>query len=270
MSIAWSEFYLSQGRDIAILKQVYEKTIKPMLHEIEYNQNPDVKSNAYSIASSIASQLGRSDEVVQLRKIELTILENELTKGNVDDARLGLATVLLSLGKEVEANDVFRKVLRRNVSKSSLASWYWLKGDEMMARRYLEEYFAEGSSSDIAMENLRGIIRREEIMPGDVWRDARKKKWFRELIYTNTLDYSTEKYAEQPEKETQEGRGISINKSQEKVLKDNSATVFATNATKVFHKRDCSKLNASEGLIKFDTPRKASEAGCLPCNYCKP
>ncbi len=48
------------------------------------------------------------------------------------------------------------------------------------------------------------------------------------------------------------------------------ATVFATNFSNVFYKRDCSKLEASEGLIKFNTPQKASEAGCLPCNYCKP
>ncbi len=59
-------------------------------------------------------------------------------------------------------------------------------------------------------------------------------------------------------------------KDQQKVLRDSPITVFATNSSNVFHKRDCSKLYASEGLIKFDTQKKASKAGCLPCNYCRP
>ena len=266
MCVAWSAFYLSQGRDTTILKQVYEKT-KPMLHEIEDLQNPNDKCTAYNMASKIAFQLGRFDEAIQLDKTLLNINKNELTIENADSTKLDLAIDLLYLRKEVEANDVFRKVLWRDVGKDSLALWYWLKGDEMLARRYLEEYFAEECSNDIARENLRGAIRRDEILPYDAWRDARKKKWFRVLVYPKTLDYSTEEYTEKPEQETREGIETYTNENQEK---DGPTTVFATNFSSVFHKPDCSKLNASEGLIKFDTPQKASEAGCLPCNYCKP
>ncbi len=267
MLVALSAFYLSQGRNTTILKQVYEETIKPMLHEIEYSQNPDLKRTTYEIAARIAFQLGRFDEVIQLRKTLLNINKNELTLENIDSTRLVLAIALLYSGKEVEADDVFRNVLWRSVSKDFLALWYWLKGDEMLARRYLEEYFAEDCSSDIARGNLRGIIRRSEILLYDMWKEARKQKWFRDLVYTNTLDYSTEKYAEPPEQETQEGIKTYSIENQEK---DSLTTVFATNVSNVFHKPDCSKLNASDGLKEFDTPQKASEAGCLPCNYCKP
>lgn len=260
--VAWSTFYLSKGRNTTILEQVYER-IKPRLHEIEDHLGRHNNGQAYSVASLIAFQLGRFDEAIQFDSTVLNI-------HNTDSNRLNLSIDLLYIKKEVDANEVFRRVLWGNVKKDSLALWYWLKGDEMLARRYLEECFAEECSSDIARDNLRGVIRRDEILPNDMWKEARNLKWFRELIYPNTLDYSTDKYAEQPEQETQEGRGISINKSQEKVLKDSPTNVFATNASNVFHKRDCSKLNASEGLIKFDTPQKASKAGGLPCNYCKP
>lgn len=259
MHVAWSKFYLSRGRNTTMLKQVYEET-KPKLHVIEDSLDLNNKGNAYSMASSIAFQLSRFDEVIQFDKTLLNIR-------NIDSNRMSLAIDLLYLKREVEANEVFRRVLWKNVSKSSLVLWYWLKGDEMLARRYLEEYFAEGCSSDIARETLRGAIRRSEILPNDILKEARKKKWFIELVSPNTLDYSTEEYIEQPEHETQEAIKTYSIENQEK---DNPTTVFATNSSNVFHKRDCSKLNASDGLIKFDTPQKASKAGCLPCNYCKP
>jgi tetratricopeptide (TPR) repeat protein len=267
MRVAWSEFYLSQGMDTNSLKQVYKKTIKPMLHEIENSPNPEVKHYAYAVASKISFQLGRFDEAIKLCKTELTILNNELTSKNVDDVRLGLAIDLLFLKREVEANEVFRRVLWKNVSKDSLALWFWLKGDEMQARRNLEEYFAEECSSDIAREDLGGVIRRNEILPYDAWRDARKKKWFIELVSPNTIDFSTEEYTEKSAQGTQEEIKAYNIENQEK---DSPTTVFATNASNVFHKRDCSRLNVSEGLKEFDTPRKAGKAGCLPCNYCKP
>ena len=62
----------------------------------------------------------------------------------------------------------------------------------------------------------------------------------------------------------------SPDKNQKKVLKNDPTTVFATKASNVFHKQNCSRLNASEGLIKFDTSQEASKAGGLPCNHCKP
>jgi hypothetical protein len=62
----------------------------------------------------------------------------------------------------------------------------------------------------------------------------------------------------------------SPDKKQKKVFKKEPTTVFATNASNIFHKQDCSKLNASDGLIKFDTSQEASKAGGLPCCHCKP
>ncbi len=203
MDIAWSKFYLSQGRDTSVLQQVYEET-KPMLRRVEYLLNQYEKGYAYYTASKIAFQLGRFDEAVQLLKTELNLIENNLTADNADDARLGIAITLLYLKKKVEANDIFRKIHWVTVSKDSIALWYWLKGDTGLARRYLEKYFVEECPNEIARENLRRIIRSNEILPYDMWRDARKKKWFRELIYTNTLDYTTEQHAEKPENETQD------------------------------------------------------------------
>jgi tetratricopeptide (TPR) repeat protein len=258
MFLAWPRFYLSQG-DTAILKQVYLEA-SPKLHKIERHIDPPDKGKAYMQASVIAFQLGRFHEAIQLTKTFLNIR-------NTDSTKLHLAITLLYSNEEVEANEVFRRVDLRNVSKVSLASWHWLKGDERRARRNLEEHFAEEYSSDKLRERVRRSIRTDEILPYDMWKEARKQKWFRELVYPNTIDYSTEKYAEQPEKETQEGLETYTNENQEK---DSTTTVFATNLSNVFHKPDCSKLDASEGLIKFDSPQQASEAGCLPCNYCNP
>ena len=56
----------------------------------------------------------------------------------------------------------------------------------------------------------------------------------------------------------------------EAVMKPWSGMVYATEYSHLFHKPDCSKLNTSDGLIKFDTLQKASKAGHLPCNYCIP
>ena len=61
-----------------------------------------------------------------------------------------------------------------------------------------------------------------------------------------------------------------IKPGNEAVMKPWSGVVYATEYSHLFHKPDCSKLNTSDGLIKFDTPQKASKAGYLPCNYCIP
>lgn len=50
----------------------------------------------------------------------------------------------------------------------------------------------------------------------------------------------------------------------------NKYAFFATKLSNVYHKPNCSKLVASDGLIRFVTQQKACKAGCLPCNYCKP
>jgi len=61
-----------------------------------------------------------------------------------------------------------------------------------------------------------------------------------------------------------------IKPGNEAVMKPWSGVVYATEYSHLLHKPDCSKLNTSDGLIKFDTPQKASKAGYLPCNYCIP
>ncbi len=63
----------------------------------------------------------------------------------------------------------------------------------------------------------------------------------------------------------------SLDKYKIKVQRNSlSSVVFTTSASNIFHMKGCSALNASEGLIKFDTPQEASKAGGLPCNYCNP
>ena len=219
MDVAWSKFYLSQGIDTTVLQQVYEET-KPMLRRVEYLLNEYEKGYAYYTASKIAFQIGRFDEAVQLLKTELNLIENNLTADNADDVRLGLAITLLYLKKKDEANDVFRKIRWVTASKDSIALWYWLKGDTVLARRYLEKHFVEECPNETARENLRRIIRNNEILTYDMWRDARKKKWFRDLIYTNTLEYANEQHAEKPENETQDGIETYTNENQEKDSSD--------------------------------------------------
>ena len=259
MHVAWSGFYLSKG-DTVVLKQVYDRA-KPIIHKIENRLNSFNKGYAYILASVIAFQLGRFNDAIQLSKTYVNIK-------NTDSTKFGLATVLLYLKNEVEADEVFRRVDLRNISKDLLALWYWLKSDEMRARRNLEEYFEEGS--EVARKGGRRIIRKDEILPYDMWKGARKLNWFRELVYSNTLDYPDEKYSEQPKERSQGKVETSPKNNQEKVLKDSSAIVFSTESSNVFHKSDCSKLNKSEGLIEFATSQQASKAGLLPCNYCRP
>jgi len=56
----------------------------------------------------------------------------------------------------------------------------------------------------------------------------------------------------------------------EEVIKPWSGVVYSTEYSHLFHRPDCSKLDTSEGLVVYDTPQKASKAGLMPCNYCKP
>jgi len=175
MHVAWSGFYLSQG-DTMALKQVYEET-KPMLYEIERDLNPFNKGKAYSLASRIAYQLGKYNKAIKLSK-------KYAKKKNTDSARLYLAANLLYLKKEVRANEVFRKVDLGDVDKDLLALWYWLNGDEKRARSNLEEY-----PDDVEREKAWRLIRNDEILPYDMWKEARKQKWFVELIGPMTTNY---------------------------------------------------------------------------------
>ncbi len=175
MYVAWSGFYLSRG-DTMVLKQVYEET-KPILHKVENHLNPFNKGKTYSLASRIAYQLGKYNDAIKLSKKYAKIK-------NTDSAKLSLAANLLYLKKEVKANGVFRKVDLRDVDKVLLALWYWLKGDEKLARSNLEGY-----PNNVEREKAWRLIRNDEILPYDMWKEARKQKWFIELIGPLTTDY---------------------------------------------------------------------------------
>ena len=175
MHVAWSGFYLSRG-DTMALKQVY-KEAKPVLYEIEKHLNTFNKGKAYALASRIAYQLGKYDKAIKLS-------EKYAKKKNSDSATLSLANNLLYLKNEVDANEVFNYVDVENADKELLALWYWLKGDEQQARSNLEGY-----SNDVEREKAWRLIRNDEILPYDMWKEARKQKWFVELIGPLTTDY---------------------------------------------------------------------------------
>lgn len=175
MHVAWSGFYLSRG-DTMALKQVY-KEAKPMLYAIENHLNSFNKGKAYSLASKIAYQLGKYKKAIKLSK-------KYAKKKNSDSAKLSLAANLLHLGKEVEANEIFSNVKLKNADKDLLALWYWLSGDEQQARSNLEGY-----TNDVEREKAWGHIRNDEILPYDMWKDAREQKWFVKLIGPLSTDH---------------------------------------------------------------------------------
>ena len=175
MHVAWSGFYLSRG-DTMVLKLVYEET-KPILQKVENHLNQFNKGKAYYLASRIACQLGKYNDAIELSREYAKIK-------NTDSAKLSLAANLLYLKKEAEANEVFSKVDLRDVDKVLLALWYWLKGDETLARSSLEEY-----PDNVEREKAWRLIRNDEILPYDMWKEARKQKWFIELIGPLTTDY---------------------------------------------------------------------------------
>ena len=160
-----------------VLKQVYKET-KSILSKVENHLNPFNKGKVYSLASRIACQLGKHNDAIELSKKYAKIK-------NTDSANLSLAANLLYLKKDVEANEVFRKVDLRDIDKVLLALWYWLKGDEKLARSNLEEY-----PDNVEREKAWRIIRNDEILPCDMWKEARKQKWFVELIGPLTTGYS--------------------------------------------------------------------------------
>lgn len=176
MHVAWSGFYLSRG-DTMALKQVY-KEAKPILHIIENRLNSFNKGKAYSLASKIAYQLGKYNNAIKLSK-------KYAKKKNSDSAKLSLATNLLYLKRGEEANEAFRNVDRRNADKELLALWYWLKGDEIRAKSNLE-----GFPNDIERKKAWRLVRNDEILPYDMWKEARKQKWFIDLIGPLTTEYS--------------------------------------------------------------------------------
>ena len=175
MHVAWSGFYLSRG-DTMVLKLVYDE-IKPILQNIENHLNTFNKGKAYDLASRFACQLGKYNDAIELSKKYAKII-------NTVSAKLSLAVNLLYLEKEAEANEVFSKVDLRDVDKVSLALWYWLKGDEKLARTNLEEY-----PDNVEREKAWRHIRSDEILPYDMWKEARRQKWFIELIGPLTTDY---------------------------------------------------------------------------------
>jgi hypothetical protein len=90
------------------------------------------------------------------------------------------------------------------------------------------------------------------------------------INYELSIDNPRGNNVKQPRVVTQRSMDTSINNDQERVSEDYTDHVFASKFNNVFHKPNCQKMEHSEGLTRFDTPQKASEAGYLPCNYCKP
>ncbi|MGR3303262.1 MAG: glycine zipper family protein [Candidatus Scalindua sp.] len=88
--------------------------------------------------------------------------------------------------------------------------------------------------------------------------------------YDLSIDNPRGNNVKQPRWETQRNMDPPINKGLERILEDYTSHVFASKFNNVFHRPNCSKMEDTEGLIRFDTPQKASEAGYLPCNYCNP
>ncbi len=83
-------------------------------------------------------------------------------------------------------------------------------------------------------------------------------------LYLITTEHATKT------KSTVTHSNLSVNPPNTIDSPSNKYAFFATTLSKVYHKPNCSKLDASFGLIGFDTQQKACKAGYLPCNYCKP
>jgi tetratricopeptide (TPR) repeat protein len=59
-------------------------------------------------------------------------------------------------------------------------------------------------------------------------------------------------------------------KKLESVKRGNSASVFATKDSNVFHRRNCSWFDATKNLVEFSSSQQARNDGGLPCSYCNP
>ena len=90
------------------------------------------------------------------------------------------------------------------------------------------------------------------------------------IKYVLSIDNPRGNNVKQPRVETQRNMDSLINKAPVEILEDYTGAVLASKSNNLFHRPNCAKLEASEGLTRFSTPQKASEAGYLPCNYCKP
>ena len=90
------------------------------------------------------------------------------------------------------------------------------------------------------------------------------------IKYVLSIDNPRGNNVKQPRVETHRNMDSLINKAPVKILEDYTGTVLASKSNNLFHRPNCAKLEASEGLTRFSTPQKAGEAGYLPCNYCKP
>lgn len=59
-------------------------------------------------------------------------------------------------------------------------------------------------------------------------------------------------------------------KKQGVVKEGNSASVFVTKDSNVYHRRNCSWFDVTKGLVEFSSSQKARNAGGVPCNNCNP
>ena len=88
--------------------------------------------------------------------------------------------------------------------------------------------------------------------------------------YDLSIDNPRGNNVKQPRWEAQRNMDTSINSIPEKASESYTGHVFVSELNHQYHMPNCSRLDDSEGLIRFDTPQEASKAGYLPCNYCKP
>jgi hypothetical protein len=56
----------------------------------------------------------------------------------------------------------------------------------------------------------------------------------------------------------------------QKVKKDNLAPVFVTKDSNVYHRQNCSSLDATKGLLEFSSSQQVRNAGGVPCSNCNP
>ncbi len=84
-------------------------------------------------------------------------------------------------------------------------------------------------------------------------------------------DYSRKRRTEKRlKRRTQVKVENSTNKNQKDDLGNSSFSVFTSKDSNVFHKRNCPKLDTTNGTVGFTSGLQANNAGFVPCHDCFP
>lgn len=139
--------------------------------------------------------------------------------------------------------------------KSSLILGRWKDEDSVM------EYFKDGtfiSNADNGEKyagtwNINGdtLTLRYEVSPNDTY------------LY-KILEISTSAY---------KITGINIKNrvyNARRIKPSKQSSVYTTKNSRVYHNRNCSKLNTADDLMEFTSPQKAKASGGIPCKHCNP